>query len=59
MFTRRMACRSDPDEGSLEELCGVLQPHAGTYALSTFPMTVELTPTTIMDRNGNVIKVIK
>ena len=44
---------------ALEELCGVLQPHAGTYALSTFPMTVELTPTTIMDRNGNVIKVIK
>ena len=43
---------------ALEELCGVLQPHAGTYALSTFPMTVELTPTTIMDRNGNVIKVI-
>ena len=44
---------------ALEELCGVLQPHARTYALSTFPMTVELTPTTIMDRNGNVIKVIK
>ena len=44
---------------ALEELCGVLQPHAGTYALSTFPMTVELKPTTIMDRNGNVIKVIK
>lgn len=46
-------------EDALKELCSTLQPHAGTYTLSTFPMTVELTPTTITDRNGNVIKVIE
>lgn len=44
---------------ALKELCGVLRPHAGTYTLSTFPMTVELTPTTITDQDGNVIKVIE
>lgn len=46
-------------ENTLDELCSVLQPHAGTYTLSSFPMTVELTPTTITDRNGKVIQVIE
>ena len=45
-------------EEALMELCGVLRPRAGTYGLSSFPMTVELTPTTITDREGNVIRVI-
>lgn len=46
-------------EDALEELCGALMPHAGAYALSSFPMTVEIVPTTITDRNGNVVKVIE
>ena len=46
-------------EEALEELCGVLGPCAGVRALSTFPMTVELMPTTITDRDGNVIQVIE
>lgn len=46
-------------ENTLAELCGVLGPHAGTYALSTIPMTVELIPTTITDRDGKVIRVIE
>ena len=44
---------------ALEELCRALGPHAGTYPLSAFPMTVELTPTRITDRDGNVIRVIE
>ena len=46
-------------EGALEQLCGVLGPHAGVYALPAFPMTVELVPTAISDRDGNVIRVIE
>lgn len=44
---------------ALEELCAVLQPHAGTYPLVAFPLTVELVPTRITDQNGNVTKVIQ
>ena len=46
-------------EAPLEELCGALGPRAGIYALSTFPVTVELTPTAITDRDGNMIRVIE
>lgn len=47
------------DETELEQLCGVLGPHAGVYALPAFPMTVEPVPTVISDRDGNVIQVIE
>ena len=47
------------DETELEQLCGVLGPYAGVYALPAFPMTVELVPTAISDRDGNVIQVIE
>ena len=46
-------------ENALEELCGALGPHAGVYPLSSFPITVELEPTAITDRDGNVIRVIE
>ena len=46
-------------EDALEELCAALQPHAGTYPLASFPMTVELVPTEITDQDGNVIRVIQ
>ena len=45
--------------GVLEELCAALQPRAGRYPLTVFPITVELIPTRITDRDGNVIKVIE
>ena len=45
-------------EDALKELCGALGPHAGVCTLSAFPMTVELAPTAITDRDGNVIQVI-
>lgn len=43
---------------ALKELCRVFQPHAGVYPLSTFPLTLELVPTQIKDRDGRVLKVI-
>ena len=46
-------------EDALKELCGALGPHAGVCTLSAFPMTVELAPTAITDRDGNVIQVIE
>lgn len=46
-------------EKTLEEMCNVLQPHAGTYRMTTFPMTVELIPTKITDQDGNVRNVIE
>ncbi len=42
----------------LEELCKVLQPHAGIYPLPGFPVTIELVPTKIRDQDGNVLEVI-
>lgn len=44
---------------ALEELCSVLQPHAGICPLTFFPLTVELVPTRITDRDGNVVNVIE
>ncbi len=44
---------------TLQELFGALQPHAGTYPLSSFPLTVELTPTQITDQDGNVLSVVE
>ena len=46
-------------EDGLEELCAYLKPHAGTCALSGVPLTLELVPTRIKDRDGNVIQVIE
>ena len=46
-------------EDALIELCSVLQPHAGVYSLSTYPMTVELVPTKITDQDGNVREIIE
>lgn len=45
-------------EAALEELCAVLQPHAGVYPLAGSPLTVELVPTRITDRDGHVLEVI-
>lgn len=44
---------------ALEELCSLLQPHAGAHQMVSIPMTVELLPTRITDRNGNVTKIIE
>ena len=44
---------------ALEELCGLLTPHAGTYDMKVMPLTVELVPTRITDRDGNVINIIE
>lgn len=44
---------------TLEELCTVLQYHAGIYPLTSFPLIVELVSTRITDQDGNVIKVIE
>lgn len=44
---------------ALEELCAVLEPHAGVYSLSSFPLIVELTPTTITDQDGKTVSVIE
>ena len=44
---------------ALEELCRLLAPHAGTYSMKAMPLTVELVPTRIMDRDGTVIDVIE
>ena len=44
---------------ALEELCSLLAPHAGTYSMKAMPLTVELVPTRIMDRDGTVIDVIE
>ena len=44
---------------ALEELYTMLQPHAGTYPLTSFPLTVEVIPTKITDQNGNVLRVIE
>ena len=45
--------------GTLDELCALLQSHAGTYQLASFPLSLELVPTKITDKDGNVIKVIE
>ena len=44
---------------TLDELCALLQSHAGTYQLASFPLSLELVPTKITDKDGNVIKVIE
>lgn len=44
---------------TLEELCTVLQYHAGIYPLTSFHLIVELIPTRITDQDGNVMRVIK
>lgn len=44
---------------ALEELCTVLQSHAGIYPLASFPLTVELVPTRITDQDGKVLQVIE
>lgn len=44
---------------TVEELCRILKPHKGTYTLTSFPLTVELSPTNITDENGNIIKTIE
>lgn len=46
-------------ENALQEMQAVMQPHAGTYPLASFPMTVVLVPTRITDRNGAVIRVVE
>lgn len=46
-------------EENLTEFCEVLQPHAGIYPLKTIPLTIELIPTKITDRDGNVLRVIE
>lgn len=43
---------------TVEELCGLLRPHAGEYPLTSYPLTVELIPTQIRDAQGNVLREI-
>lgn len=44
---------------ALEELCDALKPHAGVCRLAALPLTVELVPTKIKDRDGNVLEIIE
>lgn len=44
---------------ALEELCTLPSPHAGSYPLTSMPLTVELVPTRITDKQGNVVQVIE
>lgn len=44
---------------ALEELCDALRPHAGVCRLAALPLTVELVPTKIKDRDGNVLRIIE
>ena len=43
---------------TVEELCGLLRPHAGEYSLTSYPLTVELIPTQIRDAQGNILREI-
>ena len=43
---------------TVEELCGLLRPHAGEYPLTSYPLTVELIPTQIRDAQGNILREI-
>ena len=43
---------------TVEELCGLLRPHAGEYPLTGYPLTVELIPTQIRDAQGNILREI-
>lgn len=47
------------NDAALDELCEVLQPHAGKYPLKNLPLILELVPTRIKDNEGNVVKVIE
>ncbi len=44
---------------ALPELCAALQGHKGIYPLSELPLTVELVPTTITDRDGKVLEALQ
>ena len=44
---------------ALQELCGVLQPHADFYPLTSYPLTVELVPTKITAQDGTVREIIE
>lgn len=46
-------------EEALQELCGLLQPHAGEYPLHSLPLTLELVPTHIRDKDGNLLETIE
>ncbi|MCI8360822.1 MAG: suppressor of fused domain protein [Clostridiales bacterium] len=46
-------------EKGLEELCACLKPQAGTCVLTSLPLTLNLVPTRIKDRDGNVVQVIE
>ena len=52
-----MLTMSMPGE-TVEELCGLLRPHAGEYPLTGYPLTVELIPTQIRDAQGNILREI-
>lgn len=44
---------------AVEELCGMLKTRAGIYVCRKVPLTVELVPTIIRDRNGNELRTIE
>lgn len=46
-------------EQALSELCALLQPHAGSWQLTSMPLTLKLEPTEILDSDGKVTEVIR
>ncbi len=47
------------NDEALDELCAVLQPHAGETPLKNLPLILKLVPTVIKDNQGNVVEVIE
>lgn len=46
-------------EPALKELCALLQPRAVTLDCTQLPLSLDLVPTVIRDRNGNVTRIIQ
>ncbi len=44
---------------NLDEICGLLKPHVGTYPMRTIALTIEVVPTHIRDQNGTIIQTIE
>lgn len=47
------------NDTALEEICGIMKPHAGTYPLNSVPLILEVVPTHIKDAEGNIIEIIE
>ncbi|MDE6983002.1 MAG: suppressor of fused domain protein [Lachnospiraceae bacterium] len=44
---------------NLDEICQRVKPHTGTYLMNTIPLTVEIVPTHIRDKDGTIIETIE